>query len=109
MTYVTKCLKSLDDDNLRINLQKCHFAKAEIESLGYKFTQTGISPLENKTAAILAIPRQSTLKRLRYFLGSVHYIGKFMPHLAKFCHHLDRFLENLRSLFGLRNTPNISI
>ena len=44
LTYVKKCLKKLDDDNLRINLQKCHFA--EIEWLGYKFTQTGISPLE---------------------------------------------------------------
>ena len=46
LAYVTKCLKKLDDDNLRFNLQKCHFAKTEIEWLGYKFTQTGISPLE---------------------------------------------------------------
>ena len=34
LSYVTKCLKNLDDDNLRINLQKCHFAKSEIEWLG---------------------------------------------------------------------------
>ena len=50
-----------------------------MECLGYKFTQTGISPLESKTAAILAIPPLTTLKRLRSFLGSVHYIGKFIP------------------------------
>ena len=50
-----KSLKSLEDYNLRINLQKCHFAKTEIEWLGYNFTQTGLSQLENKTAAILAI------------------------------------------------------
>ena len=43
LAYVTKCLKKLDEDNLRINLQKCHFAKTEIEWLGYRFTQTGIS------------------------------------------------------------------
>ena len=81
--YVFKCLKKLDDDNLRINLQKSHFAKIEIEWLGYKFTQTGISPLESKTAAILTIPPPTTLKRLRSFLGSVHYIGKFIPHHAQ--------------------------
>ena len=28
---VFKCFKKLDDDNLRINLQKCHFAETEIE------------------------------------------------------------------------------
>ena len=43
LAYVTKCLKKLDEDNLRVNLQKCHFAKTEIEWLGYKFTQIGIS------------------------------------------------------------------
>ena len=86
LAYNHKCLKKLEDDNLRINLQKCHFAKSEIEWLGYKFTQTGISPLESKTAAILTIPPPTTLKRLRSFLGSVHYIGKFIPHLAQLCH-----------------------
>ena len=93
LAYVFKCLKKLDDDNLRINLQKCHFAKSQIEWLGYKFTQTGISPLESKTAAILKIPPPTTLKRLRSFLGSVHYIGKFIPHLAQLCHPLRPLLK----------------
>ena len=88
LAYVTKCLKKLDEDNLRVNLHKCHFAKTEIEWLGYKFTQTGISPLDGKTAAILTIPTPTTLKRLTSFLGSVHYIGKFIPHLARLCHPL---------------------
>ena len=69
LAYVFKCLRKLDDDNLRIILQKCHFAKTEIEWLGYKFTQTGISPLETKTAAILTKPPPTTLKRFRSFLG----------------------------------------
>ena len=68
LSYVYKCLKKLDKDNLRIIPQKCHFAKTETEWLVYKFTQTDMSPLENKTAAILAIPLPSTLKRLNPFL-----------------------------------------
>ena len=47
ITYFAKCPKKLDEDNLRINLQKCHFAKTDIEWLQYKFTKTGISLLEN--------------------------------------------------------------
>ena len=35
---VYKCLKKLDEDNLIINLPKCHFGKTEIEWLGHKFT-----------------------------------------------------------------------
>ena len=81
IAYVTNCVKKLDEDNLRINLQKCHFEKTEIEWLGYKFTQTGISPLEIKTAAILAIRPPTKLKHLRSFLGSLHYI------LASSYHH----------------------
>ena len=93
LACVYKCLKKLDDNNLRINLQKCRFAKSEIEWLVYKFTQNGISPLESKTAAILTIPPPTTLKRLRSFLASVHYIGKFIPHLAKLCHPLRPLLK----------------
>ena len=31
--YVMSCLKRLDDENLRINLPKCHFRKLEIDWL----------------------------------------------------------------------------
>ena len=86
-------VSKLDEDNLRNNLQKCYFAKTEIEWLGYKFTQTGVSPLENKTATILAIPSSSTLKRLRSFLGSVHNISKFIPNLAQLCHPFRPLLK----------------
>ena len=44
LKLVYKYLKTLDEDNLRINLPKLHFAKTEIEWLGHKFTQSGINP-----------------------------------------------------------------
>ena len=69
------------------------FCNKKIEWLGYKFNQTGISSLENKTAAKLTIPPPSTLKRLRSFLGSVHYISKFMTNGAQLCHPLRPLLK----------------
>ena len=82
-SYVMNCLERLDDENFRINLAKCHFGKSEIDWLGYHSSQSGISPLERKTAAQLSLEAPKTLKKLRSFLGSVHYIGKFIPNLAQ--------------------------
>ena len=92
-SYVTNCLKRFDDENLRINLPKCRFGKLKIDLLGYQIFQLGISPLESKAAAILALAAPKTLKKLRSFLGSVHYIGKFIPNLAQVSQHLHPLLK----------------
>ena len=55
------CLKRLDDENLRINLSKCHFGKFKIDWLGYRISKLGISPLESKTAAIFVLEAPKTL------------------------------------------------
>ena len=78
----------MDADNLRINLPKCHFAKQEISWLGYHIAPSGTSPLESKTSAIPSLQPPNTFKKLRSFLGSVHYISKFIPNLAHLCYPL---------------------
>ena len=83
----------MDEDNLRINLSKYHYAKTKIEWLGHNFTQSGIAPLESKTAAILSLSARKNLKQLRSFLGSVHYLGKFIPNLSQLCHPLRPVLK----------------
>ena len=93
MQLVLDCLRKLDADNLRINLPKCHFAKQQISWLGYNITQSGISPLESKTSSIISLQPPNTLKKLRSFLGSVHYISKFIPNLAQLCHPLRPLLR----------------
>ena len=60
----------------------------EISWLGYNITQSGTSPLETITLAILSLHPPNTLKRLRSFLGSVHYTSKIIPNLAQLCHLL---------------------
>ena len=44
-SYVMNCLKRLDDENLGINLPKCHFGKLEIDWQGYHISQSGILSL----------------------------------------------------------------
>ena len=88
LALVTKCLKKLDDDNLRINLRKYHFAKTEMNGWGKNIPSWHIA------TAIPAIPPPSTLKRLRSFFRSVNYIGKFIPQLAQLCYPLRPLLKN---------------
>ena len=103
LKLVYKCLKNLDDDNLRIILPKCHFVKTEIEWLGHKFTQSGIAPLESKTAAILNLSAPKNLKQLRSFLGSVHYLGKFIPILSQLYHPLRPVLKRIQNSSAMTN------
>ena len=93
LKLVYKFLKKLDEDNLRINLPICHFAKTEIEWLGHKFSQSRIAPLESKTAAIASLSAPNNLKQLRSFLGSVHYLGKFISNLSQLCQPLLPLLK----------------
>ena len=99
LKYVYKCLQKLDADNLRINLSKCHFAKHQINWLGFTFLQNGVKPIELKTAAIAEIKAPKTLKQLRSFLGSVHHLSKFIPNLAKICHPLRLLLKKNEKFF----------
>ena len=93
LKIVYKCLKKLGEGNIRKNLPKCHFAKTEIEWLGHKFSQSGIAPFESKTAAIASLSAPNNLKQLRLFLGSVQYLGKFIPNLSQLCHPLRPLLK----------------
>ena len=71
-------------------VRKCliKFAKDKIERLGHNITQTGITPLSNKTDAIGKLSAPSNLKKLRSFMGSVHHLGKFIPNLLQLCYPL---------------------
>ena len=91
--YVMSCLQRLDDENLRINLSKCHIAKLEFDWLGYHILQSGASPIESKKSAILVLGSPKTLKKLRSFLGSVHCIWNFIPNLAQLSHPLRPLLK----------------
>ena len=89
---LNKILKKLDNEGLAINLQKCKFAKPNIEWLGFNITPSGITPLITKTEAITKLDNPKALKQLRSFLGSVHHLTKFIPNLAELS-------EPLRPLF----------
>ena len=57
----------------------------EIEWLGFKSTNSGISPINSKVQGITEKLRPTNLKELRSFLGAVNQFNKFIPDLASTC------------------------
>ena len=51
MIIVRRCHRKIDEENLRINLGNCHFAKQGSERLDHKITETGMTPLHKKVTA----------------------------------------------------------
>ena len=108
LDLVRKGLIKLDQENLRINLAKCHFAKEKKEWLGHNITQSGITPLSNKTDAIGKLLAPTNLKKLRSFMGSVHHLKKFIPNLSQLCYLLRPLLKKITNFSGRKNMKNSS-
>ena len=86
-------LDRLNKEGLAISLQKCEFAKQQIEWLGFKITPHGVTPLITKTKALQKLDTPKTLKQLRSFMGSIHHLIKFIPNLAEISEPLRTLLK----------------
>ena len=109
LDLVRKWLIKLDQKNFCVNLAKRHFDKDPIEKLGHRITQSGITPLSNKTDAIQKLSSPSNLKKLRSFNGSVHHLGKFIQNLSQMCHPPQTFTKktlNFSGQMSMKNTLN---
>ena len=95
---VLKILSTLDEYNFAVKWSKCKLFQEEIERLGFKNSNTGISPLFDKTIAKKDLPIPKNLNELRSFFGFINQYIKFLPNLASLGSPL-RPLLNLKSIF----------
>ena len=68
--------------NLTLNKEKCVFKCKEVTHIGHVLTQEGIKPDDAKIRAISEMPASSDIKGVERLLGTVNYLGKFIPNLA---------------------------
>ena len=66
----------LDKENLPLKLSKCNFFKTEVNWLGHKLSESGVTPKITKTEAILKLEHPKSLKQLRSFLGSINHLNE---------------------------------
>lgn len=75
---VQKVMNVLYENGLRLNREKCEFSKQSIKFLGINFTENGITPDEEKIAAVKNLEVPQTRKQLRRVLGMVNSLSKFI-------------------------------
>ena len=67
---------------IQIHPDKCSFGVTELDFLGHHIDKKGISPLSEKTGAILKYPQPQSTKSLRRFLEMVNYYCRFIPNCS---------------------------
>ncbi|XP_062535602.1 uncharacterized protein K02A2.6-like [Armigeres subalbatus] len=79
---LAKVLSRLKDRGVELKWDKCQFRVTQLEFLGHKISEEGISPSESKVAALLSFREPRNEAEVRSFLGLANYLNKFIPQLA---------------------------
>ena len=95
---LTKVLKALSDNGLKVSPKKCKLFRDDVEYMGHKITinkagEPCFQPMNNRCASIRQIPRPKTPKQVRRLVGAVNYVAGFFPNIQtilKPLHQLTR-------------------
>ena len=69
--------------NLKLNQPKCEFRLKELKFVGHIFSADGVRADPEKVEPISDMPSPHDKSDLRYFLGMINYLGKFMPSFSE--------------------------
>ena len=67
---------------MTLNKRKCVFKVKKVTFISHKVTQEEIKPDDEKLHAIKDMPAPTDKKGVERLLGTVNYLGKFIPNLA---------------------------
>ncbi|XP_055906656.1 uncharacterized protein K02A2.6-like [Eupeodes corollae] len=73
----------LQANGFRCNIDKCDFARHEIEYLGHSISASGIRPLEDRLLAIKEQSSPTNLKELEAVMGKFNYYNQFIANFAQ--------------------------
>jgi hypothetical protein len=75
-------LKRLEEAGITLNVEKCEFAKEELDFFGLRITKAGIQIQPSKHAALLEAEAPTTPSEISSLLGLANYCSRFIPDLA---------------------------
>ena len=81
------------DIGIKLSQEKLELAKREVTFMGHRVTSRGLQSDPEKVRAIGGMAEPKDVTELRRFLGSVNYLGKFIPHLSMTLHPLLNLLK----------------
>ena len=88
---VEDVIKVLDEAKVRLKLEKRQIAKKNTELLGYKLSEEGLKPIEEKVQADKLRPMN--LKDLRSFMVAINQMNRFITNLFNLCAPLRPLLK----------------
>lgn len=77
LEHLKQTLQCTKEVNLTVKLQKCSFARSQVQYLGHYIGGGKISPVDAKIQAISTMERPASKKGLRRFLGMASYYRRF--------------------------------
>lgn len=89
-----KVLERARQYNVRFNMNKCKFNVTEVKYLGHVINEKGLSVDPEKVKCIMEMEEPETQKELLRFLGTVNYVGKFIPNLSQHTANLRQLTKN---------------
>jgi len=104
VVYILRKLK------LKLNIEKCHFYRYEVEALGHKVTNKGLLPIKKKVEDISKMNLPNNITELRSFLGMFGYYRNFIENYAIISAPLCKLLrKNVEKMSGHWNILKVSI
>lgn len=86
-------LKKCKTFNVKIKLEKCHFAQTKVNYLGLSITGDTIEPPVNKIESLCKSKPPSDKTELRSIIGKLNFYARFIPNYSK---HLGPLRELFR-------------
>ena len=76
-------MAKLEEHKMKLSVHKCKFFQEEINFLGFRLNQTGVSPTEEKVQVIKDYPMPKTLGEVKSFVGLIHFFHKHIKDAAE--------------------------
>ena len=77
-TEVKETMKKLEEAGYRLHPKKSKFFQKEAECVGHKIDQNRIRPRQDKKEAIKKMNIIKNEKELKFFLGTIQYLSKYI-------------------------------
>ena len=80
---LTNLLETARRCNIKLNFDKLHYKKTEVDFFGETYRMDGCKPAQSKVSAIVEMQPLTCKKQVQSLIGMVNYLSKFSVRLSE--------------------------